>query len=74
LELNVCRAKKLTNMRSSGADEALVLTPPKEITLEYALEYIGPDELVEATPLTLRIRKRFLKAFERKNEKKSQGN
>jgi GTP-binding protein len=44
LEVNVCKTKKLTNMRSSGADDALILTPPKEITLDFALEYIGPDD------------------------------
>ncbi|MEI7741278.1 MAG: translational GTPase TypA [bacterium] len=67
LEINICKAKKLTNMRSSGADDALVLTPPREITLEYAIEYVGGDELLEVTPKSLRIRKRFLKAHERKN-------
>jgi GTP-binding protein len=66
LEVNVCRAKKLTNMRSSGADDAIVLTPKREITLEYALEYIGPNELLEVTPKSLRIRMRFLKPHERK--------
>jgi len=71
LEINICKAKKLTNMRSSGADDALVLTPPREITLEYALEYIGGDELLEVTPQSLRIRKRYLKAHERKNASKN---
>ncbi len=66
LEVNVCKTKKLTNMRSSGADEALILTPPKEVTLDFALEYIGPDELVEVTPQSVRIRKRLLSAVERK--------
>lgn len=66
LEVNVCRTKKLTNMRSSGADEALILTPPKEITLDFALEYIGADELAEVTPLNIRIRKRHLSANDRK--------
>ena len=47
LDVNVCKEKHLTNMRASGSDEALVLTPPREMTLEFALEYIGPDELVE---------------------------
>jgi GTP-binding protein len=72
LEVNVCRTKKLTNMRSSGADEALILTPPKEITLDFALEYIGADELVEVTPLSVRIRKRHLSANDRKRDKQSQ--
>jgi GTP-binding protein len=66
LELNVCKTKKLTNMRSSGADDAIILTPPKEINLDFALEYIGPDELVEVTPLSIRIRKRLLSAVDRK--------
>lgn len=66
LELNVCKTKKLTNMRSSGADDAIILTPPKEINLDFALEYIGPDELVEVTPQSIRIRKRLLSAIDRK--------
>ena len=45
LDVNICKAKQLSNMRASGSDEALVLTPPRQITLEYALEYIGTDEL-----------------------------
>lgn len=66
LEINVNKTKKLTNMRSSGSDDAIILTPPKEITLDFALEYIGPDELVEVTPKSIRLRKRILKAIERK--------
>lgn len=66
LELNVCKTKKLTNMRSSGADDAIILTPPKPITLDFALEYIGPDELVEVTPLNVRMRKKLLNANDRK--------
>jgi GTP-binding protein len=71
LEVNVCKTKKLTNMRSSGADDALILTPHKEITLDFALEYIGPDELVEVTPINVRIRKRFLSANDRKRDKRN---
>lgn len=71
LEVNVCKTKKLTNMRSSGADDALILTPPKEITLDFALEYIGPDELAEVTPQSIRIRKRLLSATDRKRDKRS---
>jgi GTP-binding protein len=71
LEVNVCKTKKLTNMRSSGADDALILTPPKEITLDFALEYIGPDELAEVTPQSIRIRKRLLSANDRKRDKRS---
>lgn len=66
LEINVCKTKKLTNMRSSGNDDAIILTPPKEISLDFALEYIGPDELVEVTPENIRIRKKILSATERK--------
>jgi GTP-binding protein len=71
LEVNVCKTKKLTNMRSSGADDAIILTPPKEITLDFALEYIGPDELAEVTPLNIRIRKKLLSANDRKRDKRS---
>ncbi len=60
IELNVCKTKKLTNMRSAGADEALKLTPPKEMSLEQCLDFIDTDELLEVTPKTLRIRKRIL--------------
>jgi GTP-binding protein len=72
LEINVCRTKKLTNMRSSGADDALTLTPPREITLDFALEYIGGDELVEVTPKSLRLRKKVLNATERRRTAKQQ--
>ncbi len=60
LDVNVIREKKLTNMRSSGADEALRLAPPRRMTLDLALEWIDNDELVEVTPSTIRIRKRVL--------------
>ena len=66
IELNVCKTKKLTNIRSSGTDEAIILTPPRPVELDFALEYIGPDELVEVTPLSIRIRKKILNATERK--------
>ncbi len=66
LELNVCKTKKLTNMRSSGADDAIILTPPHPVELDFALEYIGSDELVEVTPKSIRIRKKILSATERK--------
>jgi len=58
-------------MRASGTDEALVLTPPKEMGLEFALEYIGPDELIEVTPKSLRIRKKILNSDERRRAKKA---
>ncbi|MEO0947048.1 MAG: translational GTPase TypA [Cyanobacteria bacterium J06641_5] len=57
LEINVCKAKQLTNMRSAGGDELVQLQPPVDMTLERALEYIGPDELVEVTPESIRLRK-----------------
>lgn len=66
IELNVCKAKHLTNTRSSGSDEALRLTPPKVMSLEQCLEFIGTDELLEVTPEHLRIRKRILDSTLRK--------
>ena len=66
IELNVCKTKHLTNTRSSSADEALRLTPPKVLSLEQALEFIDTDELLEVTPDSLRIRKRILDSRERK--------
>ena len=66
IELNVCKTKKLTNMRSSGADDAIILTPPRPVELDFALEYIGGDELVEVTPQNIRIRKKLLTLNERK--------
>jgi GTP-binding protein len=66
LVVNVAKAKKLSNMRSSGSDEATRLTPPREHTLEQALEYIEDDELVEVTPNFIRLRKRILDANDRK--------
>ena len=66
IELNVCKTKHLTNTRSSNADEALKLTPPRILSLEQAIEYIDWDELLEVTPQSLRIRKRILDPRERK--------
>ena len=60
IEINVCKTKKLTNTRSSSADEALKLTPPRVLSLEQALEFIDTDELLEITPKSLRIRKKIL--------------
>ena len=60
IELNVCKTKKLTNTRSSSADEALKLTPPRILSLEQCLEFIDTDELLEVTPKSLRIRKKIL--------------
>ena len=66
LVVNPIKGKQLTNVRASGKDEAIALTPPIALTLEYAVEFIADDELVEVTPKSIRIRKRFLKEHERK--------
>ena len=66
IELNVCKKKQLTNTRSSSADEALRLTPPKILSLEQALDFIDTDELLEVTPKSLRIRKKILDPTMRK--------
>ncbi|MCL4351939.1 MAG: translational GTPase TypA [Firmicutes bacterium] len=69
LELNVCKRKHVTNMRSSTADEAVRLTPPRPLTLDLALEYVKSDELVEITPKSIRLRKATLDKTLRKREK-----
>jgi GTP-binding protein len=66
LVVNPIKTKKLTNIRAAGKDDALILTPPIELTLEYAVEFIADDELVEVTPKNIRIRKRMLLEHERK--------
>ena len=66
LVVNPLKGKQLTNVRASGNDEAVTLTTPVQVTLEFALEFINDDELVEVTPKSLRIRKKFLKEHERK--------
>jgi GTP-binding protein len=66
LPVNVCREKKLTNVRASGSDKAILLKPPRQMTLELALEYIEDDELVEVTPRAIRLRKTYLKENDRK--------
>ena len=66
IELNVCKTKHLTNTRSSGSDDALHLVPPKVMSLEQSLEFIGTDELLEITPKNLRIRKKILDSTLRK--------
>jgi GTP-binding protein len=65
MPVNVCKAKHLTNMRASGADEAIRLEPPWLMTLEQAIEWIGDDELVEVTPKNIRLRKKYLDPNER---------
>ena len=64
--MNVCRGKKLTNVRASSSDKTVVLKTPREITLEIALEFIEDDELVEVTPEAFRLRKRHLNEIDRK--------
>jgi GTP-binding protein len=66
MDVNPTREKKLTNMRSKSSDENIQLEPPRELTLEGALEYIEEDELIEVTPRSIRLRKRFLNANDRK--------
>ncbi|MFM1886816.1 MAG: GTP-binding protein [Pseudomonadota bacterium] len=72
LVVNPIKTKKLTNVRASGKDDAIILTPPIELTLEYAVEFIADDELVEVTPQSIRLRKRFLTENERKRSAKSE--
>ena len=71
LVVNPIKTKKLTNVRASGKDEAILLTPPIQLTLEYAVEFIADDELVEVTPESIRIRKRFLREHERRRSARS---
>jgi GTP-binding protein len=70
LDVNICREKKLTNMRASGHDEAVRLTPHREMGLEDGIEWIADDELVEVTPSSIRLRKRVLKQVERPKKRK----
>jgi GTP-binding protein len=71
LVVNPIRTKQLTNIRASGKDEAIDLTPPIGVTLEYAVEFIGDDELVEITPRSIRLRKRHLEEHERKRAERA---
>ncbi|HSJ14839.1 MAG TPA: translational GTPase TypA [Longimicrobiales bacterium] len=73
LEVNVSKGKKLTNIRAAGADDAIQLETPRQVTLESALEFIADDELVEVTPAAIRLRKRFLKQHERKKASRLAG-
>ena len=66
MNVNVCRAKQLTNIRAAGKDDSPILTPPRRLTIESALEWMADDELLEATPKSLRLRKRMLSASHRK--------
>jgi GTP-binding protein len=66
LDVNIVKEKKLTNMRASSADEAIRLVPPKLLNLEQAIEFVRDDEFVEVTPKSIRLRKKVLKANQRK--------
>ncbi len=70
LEVNPLKSKQLTNMRASGKDDAIILTPPKRLNLEEAISYIEDDELIEVTPNNIRIRKKYLDSTERKKHQK----
>lgn len=68
MEVNPCKAKKVSNMRAAGSDDKILLSPPRRFTLEEALEYINDDELVEITPDDIRLRKKLLREIERRRE------
>jgi GTP-binding protein len=72
LDVNVVKEKKLTNIRASGADEALHLVPPRLLSLEQAIEFIAEDELVEVTPQSIRLRKRVLESSKRPKKEKAE--
>ncbi|MBD3792622.1 MAG: translational GTPase TypA [Campylobacterales bacterium] len=74
LEVNPLKGKQLTNMRTSGADEAIKLVPPRPITLEAAMEWIEDDELIEVTPVSVRIRKKYLDPIARKRIQRDKKN
>lgn len=71
LVVNVTKGKQLTNIRASGSDENIILTPPIQFSLEQSLEFIEDDELVEVTPVAIRVRKKFLKEHERKRSERT---
>ena len=71
MDVNVGKEKKLTNMRTTTSDENIQLEPPRVISLEYALEYIEEDELIEVTPENIRLRKRLLQANDRKKAQRA---
>lgn len=70
LDVNPTKCKKLTNMRASGTDDAIKLAPPRTMTIETALDWINDDELIEVTPKTLRLRKKYLKSIDRKRKER----
>ncbi|MDU3176941.1 translational GTPase TypA [Anaerococcus sp.] len=71
IDVNVCKTKKLTNTRASGSDDAIILTPPKKMSVEEMMEFVEDDELIEVTPNNLRIRKRILDSNLRYKSKKN---
>jgi GTP-binding protein len=73
LEVNITKGKKLTNMRASGNDEAIKLIPPRKLTIESILEFVTSEELMEVTPKSLRVRKRFLTESERRAANRKRG-
>jgi GTP-binding protein len=68
LDVNAVKGKKLTNMRASGSDDTIKLAPPREMTLEDSFDWIMNDELIEVTPESVRLRKRYLRASDRKRK------
>jgi GTP-binding protein len=70
IEINICKEKKLTNTRASGADDAIMLTPPTVLSLEQSLDFLEEDELLEVTPVSLRLRKLYLDPNERSRHEK----
>ena len=70
LDVNICREKKLTNIRAAGHDEAVRITPHREMGLENGIEWIADDELVEVTPQSIRLRKKVLRQVERPKKRK----
>ena len=70
IDVNICRKKAQTNVRASGSDDALKLSPTRNLSLEEALEFIEDDELIEVTPLNFRIRKKILDSTKRYRSKK----
>ncbi len=74
LPVNVCREKKLTNVRSATSEKTIILKPPRQLTLELALEYIEEDELVEVTPKAIRLRKSLLKEADRRKFNRQEKN
>ena len=66
LEVNVCKIKHKSNQRAVGSSDPVVLPPPVDVTLDFAVEYVGPDELVDVTPKSIRIRKQILSSTDRR--------